>query len=84
MIRVLVVEDEAYVAESLAALFVANGMDPVTCSTAEEALEAPPADVVLTDLKLPGLSGVDLLWRLKQRDPALPVLLLTASVSRFP
>ncbi len=78
MIRVLVVEDEAYVAESLAALFVANGMDPVTCSTAEEALEAPPADVVLTDLKLPGLSGVDLLWRLKQRDPALPVLLLTA------
>ena len=77
MIRVLLVEDEAYVAESLAALFAAHGIDTVTCSTAEEALEAPPVDVVLADLKLPGLSGVDLLEKLKQRDPMLPVLLLT-------
>jgi len=77
VIRILLVEDESYVAESLVALFRSHDMDAVACATAEEALDAPACDVVLADLKLPGMSGVELLRELKKRDPALPVLLLT-------
>jgi DNA-binding NtrC family response regulator len=77
VIRVLLVEDEPYVAESLAALLRAHGMEPLPFASAEAALAAPPADVALVDLRLPGLSGVELLRRLKERAPALPVLMLT-------
>ncbi|MHC4730365.1 MAG: response regulator, partial [Planctomycetota bacterium] len=77
MIRVLLVEDDVYVAESLEAHFRTHGMETVVCATGEDALAAPPCDVVLADLKLPGMSGVDLLERLKERDRALPVLVLT-------
>jgi DNA-binding NtrC family response regulator len=77
MIRVLLVEDERYVAESIVALLRAHGMDAVACESAEKALDASPCDVALVDLRLPGLSGLDLLRRLKERDPSLPVLILT-------
>jgi len=77
VIRVLVVEDEASVAESLEAPFRARGMETVVCATGQEALAAPPCDVVLVDLALPGMSGVDLLERLRERDRTLPVLVLT-------
>jgi DNA-binding NtrC family response regulator len=77
MIRVLLVEDERYVAESIVALLRAHGIDAHACESAETALDAPPCDVALVDLRLPGMSGVDLLRRLKERDPSLPVLILT-------
>jgi len=77
VIRILLVEDERYVAESLVALFRAHAMEAQCCATAEEALDAPPCDVVLADLKLPGMNGMELLECLKARDPALPVLILT-------
>ena len=77
MIRVLLVEDERYVAESIVALLRAHGMDALACESAEKALDAPPCDVALVDLRLPGLSGLDLLRRLRERDPSLPVLMLT-------
>jgi DNA-binding NtrC family response regulator len=77
MIRVLLVEDERYVAESIEALLRAHGMDPFRCETAEMALDAPPCDVALVDLRLPGISGLDLLHRLKERDSSFPVLMLT-------
>jgi len=77
MIRVLIVEDESYVAESIVALLERRGFAATAVPTAEAALDQPPADVVLADLKLPGMSGVELLRRLKARDRSLPVLLLT-------
>jgi DNA-binding NtrC family response regulator len=77
MIRVLLVEDERYVAESIVALLAAHGMEAVACESAEAALDAPPCDVALVDLRLPGMSGLDLLGRLRERDASLPVLMLT-------
>jgi len=77
MMRVLVVEDEAYVRESLVALLESERFECVACESAEAALDAPSCDVVLADLKLPGMSGMELLRRFKEREPALPVLLLT-------
>jgi DNA-binding NtrC family response regulator len=77
MIRVLLVEDERYVAESIVALLRAHGIDALPCESAEAALDASPCDVALVDLRLPGMSGLDLLRHLRERDPSLPVLILT-------
>jgi len=77
MISVLIVEDEPYVAESLVALFRDAGMDARACATAEEALDELQFDVALVDLRLPGLSGQELLERLIERDGSRPVLMLT-------
>jgi len=74
---ILLVEDEPYVRESLVAVLEKAGLSTVSCGSAEEALLAAPCAAVLTDLRLPGLSGLDLLRKLKERDPALPVVVLT-------
>jgi EAL domain-containing protein (putative c-di-GMP-specific phosphodiesterase class I) len=44
-----------------------------------EALERLPVDVVLTDISLPGLSGIDILRAVRQRDADLPVILMTGA-----
>ncbi len=61
-------------AEGYAAIVVGNGED------AEHllGLAVEPFDLVLLDLGLPGVSGEDVLRNLRRRDPALPVVILTA------
>jgi DNA-binding NtrC family response regulator len=49
-----------------------------SASAALEAIEARGADVVVTDLKMPDMDGIELLRRLRAARPALPVILLTA------
>jgi len=46
-------------------------------------LEDQPVDLVLTDLKMPGMSGVDLAERIKQLYPGLPVIAITAQPEYF-
>jgi len=78
MMRILLVEDEDYVRESLVAVFENAGIECVPCATAEDALASAAAvEAVLTDLKLPGISGVQLLAKWKERDPAMPIVVLT-------
>ena len=78
---VLVVDDDLAVSKVLAALLAQAG---ITCRqvpdapSALEALRARPVDVVLTDLRMPGPSGVDLLEAIVARWPEVPVILLTA------
>ncbi len=81
-IRVAVVEDKAPFRRGLQAIFeLTPGIDCVSmCGTGEEALrEIPRAapDVVLMDLNLPGLSGVECTRELKRLCPAMPVVMLT-------
>jgi len=55
--------------------------DVASAGSAEEALrlaEARPFDLVISDIKMPGLSGLDLLARLHERTPDVPVILMTA------
>jgi two-component system response regulator AtoC len=79
--EVLVVDDDPAVSKVLAALLAQAG---ITCRQvpdapgALEALRARPVDVVLTDLRMPGPSGVDLLEAIVARWPEVPVILLTA------
>jgi DNA-binding NtrC family response regulator len=78
--RVLVVEDEAYVRDSLVELLRARGYTVEGASGVNEGLrvlERSPVDVVLTDLKMPGLTGLDLIERVQATSPGVPVLVLT-------
>jgi len=77
---VLVVEDEAYVRASLGDLLGARGFDVILAASASEAhdqLARAPVDLVLTDLKMPGADGLELVRRLHAASPNLPVLVLT-------
>jgi DNA-binding NtrC family response regulator len=78
--KILVVEDEEGLRELLKASLGRLGHQVKACESAEKALEALAAyepDVVLTDLRLPGMSGEDLLRRLKRLKPMLPVVVLS-------
>jgi DNA-binding NarL/FixJ family response regulator len=82
MIKVAIVEDDARVRASLAQLIdEAPGFSCVChCNTAEDALERIPAaapDVVLMDIHLPNLSGIECASRLRRALPALRILMLT-------
>lgn len=81
--RVLVVDDTRFDRE-IAREAVGGEAEVVACGSAEEALEAlarMPFDLVLTDLVLPGLSGAELLARLRRRHPATDAILITAHAS---
>jgi len=81
-IKVAIVEDNRGFREKLASyLQEAPGFECVcTCDSAEDALKKIPKlvpDVVLMDINLPNLSGVDCARKLKEICPALPILILT-------
>jgi len=78
---VLVVDDDPAVGKVLAALLAQAG---IACShvahagAALEALRRQPVDVVVTDLRMPGTTGLELLDEIAARWPEIPVILLTA------
>ncbi|MBI4161187.1 MAG: sigma-54-dependent Fis family transcriptional regulator [Acidobacteria bacterium] len=79
--RVLLAEDEGIVREVLGRLLADAGYPVVTAETGEDALRRArqePVDVVLLDLMLPDRDGLEVLQRLKEGDPGLPVILITA------
>ena len=81
-IKVAIVEDQRQTREGLAALIggTAGYRAAGGWSSMEEALakiERDPPDVLLADIKLPGMSGIEGVRLLKSRYPALPILMLT-------
>jgi CheY-like chemotaxis protein len=83
-LRVLVAEDEALVALSLADLFEAEGHAVTLAPDGLKALEAAwrlgdALDVLVTDLNMPGLGGEDLIRALRAERPGLPVVVVTGS-----
>lgn len=83
-IRVLAVDDEERFVTTLARLLSLKHMTVTTAFSGEEALELfkPGSfDVALVDVKMPGISGVDLLTELKKRDPEIEVIILTGHAS---
>ena len=81
--RILVVDDQRYFRELCEGLLTEAGYSVATSSSAEEALQALDADVfdlVITDLVMPVMSGTDLVFRVKERDPNQEVLVITGVV----
>jgi DNA-binding NtrC family response regulator len=77
---VLVVEDEAYVRQSLDELLRARGYDVSLAAGVDEAMDSlarTPVDVVLTDLKMPGGGGLEVVRRMHARFAGIPVIVLT-------
>lgn len=75
--RVLIVEDDAHEAKTFADLVAHHGHDPVVTASAEAALDSVTVsspDAVLLDLSLPGMSGVDFLQILSERQQLPPVV----------
>ena len=78
---VLIVEDEQNMRRVLRGLLQREGYEVREASDGGHALELDAfeaADVVLTDLKMPHMNGLELLREIRARDPRLPVILLTA------
>ncbi len=75
--RVLIVEDEDSIAEPLAEGLRREGFDVVRAATGADALEAGEVDVVLLDLRLPDMDGLDVCRRIRERS-AVPIIVVTA------
>ena len=86
--RLLYVEDNIQIAEITCMMLEDIGLEITQAASAEEALaiigdgdgdddDEPPFDIVLTDVVMPGLSGVQLARRLNRRWPKMPVVLVS-------
>ncbi|HEY9495606.1 MAG TPA: response regulator transcription factor [Intrasporangium sp.] len=85
MSRILIVEDEESFSDPLSYLLRKEGYDVVVAETGPEGLtefDKNGADLVLLDLMLPGLSGIDVCRTLRQRS-SVPVIMLTAKDSEI-
>jgi DNA-binding response OmpR family regulator len=79
-IRVLIVDDEAELVTALEERLNLRGFEASGVTTGAEALALladVPFDVVLLDLKMPGLGGLEVIRRIKEERPGLQVILLT-------
>jgi len=79
-VSLLVVDDDEHIREVCRAVALECGMRAADVSTAEEALEVmefSPVDILLTDLRLPGTNGLELLKRVTVAHPDVAVVMLT-------
>jgi DNA-binding NtrC family response regulator len=82
--RVLVLDDEPDMVENCARILKRAGYQCLTATDPHRALalvDAERPDLLLTDLKMPGMDGMEVLRRAREMDPALPVILITAFAS---
>ncbi len=78
---ILVVDDDGYVLEFISALLNINGYSVFSCKNAKDALillQHKRVDVVLTDIMMPEISGLELLERIRSEYQDIPVILMTA------
>lgn len=81
MVRLLIIDDEEASCRTLKLYFESNGYEVESALCAEEglaALLARPADVVISDIRMPGRDGLFLLREIQKRSPEIPVIMITA------
>ncbi|MBW2597243.1 MAG: sigma-54-dependent Fis family transcriptional regulator [Deltaproteobacteria bacterium] len=79
--HIMVVDDEKNICEALAAWFQKDGYRVETAGSGMEALEhmlQKPFDVYFVDIKMPGMDGLELLAKLKEKQPDADVIMITA------
>jgi DNA-binding NtrC family response regulator len=84
--KILVVDDELSVRDSLREWFVQDGHEVETAAEAQEALRhlqdrQNEWDIVLVDIKMPGMDGMELQRRIHELDPGVAVIMITAYAS---
>src|SRR5438270_4230492 len=78
---ILIIDDEMSIRESLETLLGMEGYNVETAEAGEEGLSrlaSAPVDLVLLDFALPGRNGLEILEEIRERDPNLPVIMITA------
>jgi len=81
---ILIVDDEQGILDTLRILLKNEGFDVTTAQGGKaglEQLKAAAPDLVLTDIKMPGVSGTEILAAAREQDPETPVILMTAQAS---
>jgi len=79
--RILVIDDKDLMRESLADTLQGSGHAVIACASGEEGVKAVSVnnfDLVITDLKMPKMSGIDVVKALRKIDPDVPVVVITA------
>ena len=80
-VKILVVDDETIMRESLAGWLKRDGHDVETAKSGEEALEKlnhAQYNILLLDIKMEGMSGLDVLKHIRENDPDVDVIMITA------
>jgi DNA-binding NtrC family response regulator len=79
--HVLVVDDDAALAQLVAEIVADQGHQPICVASGEAALaqlEAASIDLLLCDVRMPGIDGIELIARAEARDPSLAIIAMTA------
>lgn len=80
----LIVEDEETLSESLKRVFQREGYDADACNDAESAVKSlaqKSYDLIITDIVLPGMTGIELLKKYKEQNPDQIIIIMTANAS---
>ncbi|MDA0312834.1 MAG: sigma-54 dependent transcriptional regulator [Gemmatimonadetes bacterium] len=83
-VKILLVDDETAILETLSILFRSAGYDVSVADSGLRALEAlatDKPDIVLTDIRMPGATGLEVLEKAREIDPEMAVILMTAQAS---
>jgi len=83
-IRVMIVDDETDLLDSLERVFSRRKIHTLTAQSGQEALEMlkdEPVDVMVLDVKMPGMDGLEVLQRVKEKHPSIQVIMLSGHPS---
>lgn len=81
MKKILLVDDEEGIQLLYREVFQDEGYEVISACTGEEAMEkfqAEPPDLVILDIQMPGMNGIEVLRQMKMANPRLPIILSTA------
>jgi DNA-binding NtrC family response regulator len=83
--RILIVDDEDSIRDYLSMMLEREGYEVSACEDGKKALRLNTKkayDVVITDIQLPGMSGIEVLTSLRESDPTIPVIIITGHASQ--
>ena len=78
--KILIVDDEEIIVRLLSMSLRSDGYETVTAHSGEQGLEvfkSESPDIVVTDIKMPGMDGLELLKKIKEIDPEKEVIIVT-------